>query len=83
MFGIKINLYLPAYERIKECDEIESNLKYLVMDVIGEIAFRKHIKNIEYLELPEATNGLLSLIELPDYIDYLYKINSRQRTRII
>jgi hypothetical protein len=39
--------------------------------------------NIEFLELPEATNGLLSLIELPDYIDYLYKINSRQKTRVI
>ena len=80
---LKINLYLPTYERIKECDKIESNLKYLVMDVIGEIAFRKHIKNIEFLELPEATNGLLSLIELPDYIDYLYKINSRQKTRVL
>ena len=36
------------------------------MEVIGEIAFRKHIKNIEFLDLPEATHGLLSLIELPN-----------------
>ena len=78
---LKINLYIPAYDRIKDCDEIENNLKYLVMEVIGEIAFRKHIKRIEFLEVPEATNGLLSLIELPDFIDYLYKINSRQKTR--
>jgi hypothetical protein len=34
--------------------------------------------NIEFLKLPEAKHGLLSLIELPDYIDYLYKINARQ-----
>ena len=79
---LKITLYIPAYVRINVLDEIEIDLKYLVMEVIGEIAFRKHIKNIEYLDLPEATNGLLSLIELPDYIDYLYKINSRQKTRI-
>lgn len=80
---LKINLYVPAYDRFQEFDEIEYDLKYLVMDVIGEIAFRKHIKKIEFLELPEATNGLLNLIELPDYIDYLYKINSRQKTRVV
>lgn len=77
---LKINLFIPAYDRIKEFEEIENDLKYLVMEVIGEIAFRKHIKNIEFLDLPEATHGLLSLIELPDYIDYLYKINSRYKT---
>lgn len=80
---LKINLYVPAYDNIKDFDEVEIDLKYLVMDVIGEIAFRKHIKNIDFLELPEATNGLLSLIELPDYINYLYKINSRQKTRVV
>ena len=80
---LKINLYIPDYDRIKDCDEIENNLKYLVMEIIGEIAFRKHIKKIEFFDLPEATNGLLSIIELPDYIDYLYKINSRQKTRVI
>lgn len=80
---LKINLYIPAYDKIKDYEEIKSNLKYLVMEVIGEIAFRKHIKNIDFFELPEETNGLLSLIELPDYIDYLYKINSRQKTRVL
>lgn len=80
---LKINVYIPAYDRIKDLYEIDIDLKYLVMEVIGEIAFRKHIKNIEFLELPEATQGLLSLIELPEYIDYLYKINSRQKTRMI
>ena len=44
---------------------------------------KKHIKKIEFFDLPEATIGLLSIIELPDYIDYLYKINSRQKTRVI
>ena len=80
---LKINLYIPDYDRIKDCDEIENNLKYIIMEVIGEIAFRKHIKKIEFFDLPEANIGLLSIIELPDYIDYLYKINSRQKTRVI
>jgi hypothetical protein len=33
---------------------------------------------IEFLELYEAINGLLSLIVLRDHIDYLYKINGRR-----
>jgi hypothetical protein len=49
------------------------------MEITGEIAFRRHIKNIEIDQLPL----LLPLIELPDYIDYLYKINSREKTRIL
>ncbi len=80
---LKIRIYVPAYNSIKDQDEIDEDLRYLVMDVIGEIAFRKHIKSIEFLELPEATHGLLSLIELSEYIDYLYKINSRFKTRQI
>jgi hypothetical protein len=42
------------------------------------LSHKKHIMKIEFLELYEATHGLLSLIELPDYIDYLYKINGRR-----
>ena len=80
---LKIKLFIPDYDKIKDFDEIEIEMKYLVMEVIGEIAFRKHIKYIQYIELPKTTNGLLSLIELPEYIDYLYKINSRQKTRAI
>lgn len=78
---LKINLYVPEFDRIKDCDEIENNLKYLIMVVVGEIAFKKHIKKIEFHNLPEATKELLSLIELPECIDYLYKINVRQKTR--
>jgi hypothetical protein len=55
-------------------------LKFIVMDVIGEIAYRKHIKKIEFTQKPTTPNGLLNLIELPDYIDYLYKINARNNT---
>jgi len=77
---LKIKLYIPNYDEIKQFEELTMELKFIVMDVIGEIAYRKHIKNIEFLDLPEATHGLLSLIELPDYIDYLYKINSRYKT---
>ena len=75
---LKIKLYIPNYNEIKQFEELESDLKFLVMEVIGEIAFRKHIKFIATEQLPNSINGLLPLIELPEYIDYLYKIGGRR-----
>jgi hypothetical protein len=53
------------------------------MQVIGEIAFRKHIKEIQLNQMPVEPIGLLPLIDLPDFIAYLYKINSRRKTRML
>ena len=48
------------------------------MEIIGEINYRKHIKYFELEQIPINQMGLLNLIELPVYIDYLYKINGRR-----
>lgn len=80
---IKIDLYLPDYNELKQYEDLESTIEYLVMQIIGEIAFRKHIREINLHQMPLEPIGLLSLLELPDFIDYLYKINSRKKTRQI
>jgi hypothetical protein len=78
---IKINLYLPYYNELKQYEDLLSNIDWIVMQIVGEIAFRKHIKHIELNQLPFEAKGLLSLMELTDFIEYLYKINSRKKTR--
>ena len=78
---IKINLYLPDYNELKQYEDLKSNIDWIVMQIVGEIAFRKHIKHIELNQMPLKPIGLLSLMELPDFIEYLYKINSRKKTR--
>ncbi len=80
---LKINLYLPHYNEIQHFDSLESNIEWIVMFILGEIAFRKHLKEIHIDQLPFEAKGLLPLIELPYFIDYLYTINSRKKTRII
>ncbi|WP_395051799.1 hypothetical protein [Flavobacterium sp.] len=80
---IKINLYLPHYNELKHFENLEANIDWIVMQVIGEIAFRKHIREIILHQMALEPIGLLSLFELPDFIDYLYKINSRKKTRLI
>ena len=78
---IKINLYLPDYNELKQYEDLKSNIDWIVMQIVGEIAFHKHIKEIQLHQMPLEPIGLLSLIELPDFIAYLYQINSRKKTR--
>jgi hypothetical protein len=80
---IKIDLYLPDYNELKQYDDLESTIEYIVLQIIGEIAFRKHMREINLYPMPLEPKGLLPLIELPDFIDYLYEINSRKKTRQI
>lgn len=80
---LKINIYLPHYNELKQFDDLKPNINWIVMQVIGEIAFRKHIKEIQLHQMPVEPVGLLALVELSDFIEYLYKINSRKKTRTI
>lgn len=80
---IKIDLYLPDYNQLKHFENLDTVIELIVMQVIGEIAFRKHIQEIQPQQMPLEPSGLLSLIELPDFIAYLYQINSRRKTRTI
>ena len=80
---IKIDVYLPHYNELKHFEDLKHNIDWMVMQIIGEIAFRKHIKQIQLNQMPLEPIGLLSLMELSDFIEYLYKINSRKKTRLI
>lgn len=80
---IKIDLFLPDYNELKQFKDLKLNINWIVMQVIGEIAFRKHIKEIQLHQMPVEPAGLLALVELSDFIEYLYKINSRKKTRSI
>ena len=64
------------------CETI-SDLLFVVAVVIGEVAFQRHIKSVRFTQLSENTTGLEPLINLQDYINYLYKITARGKTRAI
>jgi hypothetical protein len=80
---LKIDLYLPEYNELKQYEDLEATIDYIVTQIIGEIAFHKHIREINLHRMPLEPVGLLPLIELPDYIAYLYQINSRKKPRMI
>lgn len=80
---LKIAIYIRNYNEINTFEQLYEDIKWLIMEIIGEINYRKHIKYFEILQMPQNPDGLLDVIELQDYIDYLYKINSRKKPRVI
>jgi hypothetical protein len=52
--------------------KMQNAILFIVMYVIGEIAFKKHLKQIEFKSYDKLPIGLLQLIELDEYIAYLY-----------
>lgn len=77
---IKLTIYLPGYNEIRHFSDLKHNIDWIVIQIIGDIAFRKHIKQIQLHQMPLEPVGLLSLIELPEYITYLLQISSRGRS---
>jgi hypothetical protein len=57
-------------------------VKTLLRFTLGEVNYKKHIKEVYFKPLPRNTNGLLSLSELPEFIDYLAKINYNRKLKI-
>ena len=80
---LKINIYLPDYDKFKEGEGLKEDINWIVMCIIGEVAYHKNIKEIYLHPMPVEPFGLLSLLDLTNYIDYLYQINSRKKTRLI
>ena len=80
---LKIVLFLPDVNELKQFEDLEETIEYKVMQIIGEIAFHKQIREINLHQMSQELFGLLHLIELTDYIAYLYQINSKGKTRMI
>lgn len=80
---VKLTVFLEDYDALQEFKELRDDVQNVLIDVIGEIKYRKHIKDFELAPLPINQSGLVPLIELEECIDYLYVINSRKKTRVI
>ncbi len=62
--------------------KLERNAYILLLFTLGEVKYKKHIYDFNCEVMPPNTNGLLSLSELPEFIDYLAKINYSRKLKI-
>ena len=80
----KIILTLYCYEKIMQLNntKIKRHAYLLLLFTLGELKYKKHIYDFKCKVMPQNTNGLLSLSELPEFIDYLAKINYSRKLKI-
>ena len=83
LLEFNVAVYIINYDEIHQFEQLYDDIKWLIMEVIGEINYRKHIKHFELKPFPQNQNGLMDLIDLQEYIDYLYKISSRKKSIVI
>jgi hypothetical protein len=73
---------ITVFHPYKDSEKMQNAILFVVMFVIGEIAFKKHLRNIEIKPLINNSNGLLQLIEIDDYIKYLYTSMAYKREKL-
>ena len=52
------------------------------MFTLGEVNYKKHIADFEVKQTSKNSNGLLQLLELSEFIEYLSKINYSRKLKI-
>jgi hypothetical protein len=80
----KIILTLYCHENSIQLNikKVERHAYLLLLFTFGEVKYKKHIYDFNCEAMPQNTNGLLSLSELPEFIDYLAKINYSRKLKI-
>ena len=80
----KIILTLYCHENSMQLNikKVERHAYLLLLFTLGEVKYKKHIYDFNCEAIPQNTNGLLSLSELPEFIDYLAKINYSRKLKI-
>jgi hypothetical protein len=62
--------------------QVKRHAYHLLLFTLGEVNYKKHIADFNYKTLPSNSQGLLSLTELPEFIDYLAKIKYSRKLKI-
>jgi hypothetical protein len=73
---------ITIFHPYKESEKMQNAILFIIMFVIGEIAFKKHLNEIEFKPYEQLPTGLLQLIELEEYIMYLYSCMAYKRVKL-
>lgn len=79
---IKITLYMPVNFEFENEFHTYISGELAIMFTLGEVNYKKHIADFEIKHIETKTNGSIQLSELPEFIDYLSKINFSRKIKI-
>jgi hypothetical protein len=72
-------VYLTHYDVLQHFEDLKTEIEWIVLLIVGEIAYHRHIKAIELSQLPLGPNPFLPLVELVDLIESVSGIDSRRK----
>uniref|UniRef100_UPI00404B4EC7 hypothetical protein n=1 Tax=Flavobacterium sp. TaxID=239 RepID=UPI00404B4EC7 len=73
---------ITVFHPYKDSEKMQNAKLFITMYVIGEIAFKKHLKNIEIKTITNNSKRLLQLIEIYEFINYLYTLRAYKRIKL-
>jgi hypothetical protein len=76
---LKIKVYLTHYDVLRHFEDLKTEIEWIVLLLVGEIAYCRHIKAIELSQLPLGPNSFLPLVELVDLIESVSGMDSRRK----
>jgi hypothetical protein len=79
---IKISLYFDKQFIFQNKNQIDKYAYLLLLFTLGEVKYKKHVADCNCETLLPNTYDLLSLSELPEFIEYLSKINYNRKLKI-
>ncbi|MBM6499774.1 hypothetical protein [Flavobacterium macrobrachii] len=79
---IILSVYFNEQDLNENKRKIEIKAYRLLLFTLGEVKYKKHIANFNCETIPPNFNGLLTLSKLPEFIDYLAKINYSRKLKI-
>ena len=79
---VKITLYLSENFEFENEYQLFVSAELAIMFTLGEVNYKKHIADFEVKQTSKNSNGLLQLLELPEFIEYLSKINYSRKLKI-
>jgi len=78
---LKIKVYLTHYDFLQHFEDLKTEIEWIVLLIVGEIAYRRHIQAIELSQLPLGPNSFLPLVKLVDLIESVSNLNSSGKMR--
>ncbi len=79
---LKIRVYLYNYDDCSDNPYVFEAIELCILDIIGEIYYRKNIAAFQVAQLPQNPKKLIPFYELLENVEYIRNINKRTNKTI-
>lgn len=79
---MKIEVYIDNYKYHYDNPFMGEAIRIILLDLVGEINFKKSIHFIQLEQLPDNPKNLVHLYELNEHIEFLQKVNRRVKIEV-